>query len=52
MRRLYFADPFYVPDEDEPLMNEAHGYLTNDDVKKKQKFYSKKYNKKQEGINK
>lgn len=29
---MYFADPWYVPDEDEHLMNEPHGYLTNDDV--------------------
>ncbi|EGR30979.1 hypothetical protein IMG5_119950 [Ichthyophthirius multifiliis] len=29
--RLYFADPYYIPDEVNPLMNEPHGYLTNDD---------------------
>jgi hypothetical protein len=31
--RLYFSDAYYVPDEQEPLMNTPHGYMTNDDVK-------------------
>ena len=31
--RMYFADPHVVPDNEEPLMNEPHGYLTGDDVK-------------------
>jgi len=29
---MYFSDPYYVPDEQEPLMNTPHGYMTNDDV--------------------
>jgi hypothetical protein len=31
LNRLVFADPYYHADEDEPLMNTPHGYLTNDD---------------------
>ena len=30
---MCFPDAYYVPDENEKLMNEPHGYLTNDDVK-------------------
>ena len=29
---MYFADPYTVPDEEEPLMNDPHGYMTGDDV--------------------
>lgn len=29
---MFFADPYYHDDGHEPLMNEPHGYLTNDDV--------------------
>jgi hypothetical protein len=31
LKRFVFADPYYHEDEDEPLMNTPHGYLTNDD---------------------
>lgn len=31
--RFYFADAYHHGDGSEPLMNEPHGYLTNDDVK-------------------
>ena len=31
--RMYFSDAHYTPDDEEPLMNEPHGYLTGDDVK-------------------
>ena len=31
---FYLSDPFSTLDEDEPLFNLPHGYLTYDDVKK------------------
>eukprot|EP01016_Furgasonia_blochmanni_P041620 TRINITY_DN5430_c0_g1_i3.p1 TRINITY_DN5430_c0_g1~~TRINITY_DN5430_c0_g1_i3.p1 ORF type:complete len:248 (+),score=80.14 TRINITY_DN5430_c0_g1_i3:68-745(+) len=29
-RRIYFSDPYYHPDDHEPLMNEPHGYISGD----------------------
>lgn len=29
---MNFADPYYVTDEDDPMVNLPHGYLTGDDV--------------------
>ena len=30
--RIFFSDPYYHEDSHEDLMNQPHGYLTNDDV--------------------
>eukprot|EP01017_Pseudomicrothorax_dubius_P048458 TRINITY_DN881_c0_g1_i1.p1 TRINITY_DN881_c0_g1~~TRINITY_DN881_c0_g1_i1.p1 ORF type:complete len:194 (+),score=57.06 TRINITY_DN881_c0_g1_i1:112-693(+) len=29
--RMYFADPYYHPDEEEQLMNDPHGYIVGED---------------------